>query len=101
MYYVYMLQSVRYRNKLYVGFTADLRKRLRAHSAGNTYTTRRLRPLDLVYYEAYKSKADAKRREKQLKSYGAALGHLKKRISDSLCWRLDESAGSETLLQIL
>jgi putative endonuclease len=84
MYYVYVLKSSKYASRIYIGFTSDLKKRLLAHSSGSTYTTSRLRPLELVYYEAYRSKIDAKRREKQLKRYGSALGHLKKRISDSL-----------------
>jgi predicted GIY-YIG superfamily endonuclease len=54
------------------------------HRNGKNIATRRLLPVDLVYYEAYKSKEDAKNRERQLKQYGNALGHLKSRISHSL-----------------
>ena len=39
---------------------------------------------ELVYYEAYKSKEDAQKRERDLKKFGAGYGHLKKRISKSL-----------------
>ena len=38
---------------------------------------------ELVYYEAYKSKEDATKREKQLKHYKSAWGYLKKRIAKS------------------
>jgi predicted GIY-YIG superfamily endonuclease len=41
-------------------------------------------PIELVYYEAYKSKEDAKNREKQLKRYGNALLFLKKRTKNCL-----------------
>ena len=38
----------------------------------------------LVYYEAYAAESDAKDREEKLKGYGAAYGHLKNRIEDSI-----------------
>jgi len=54
------------------------------HKSGKNIATRRMRPVDVVYYEAYKSREDARNRECQLKQYGNALGHLKRRISNSL-----------------
>lgn len=83
MYYVYVLKSIKTKN-IYIGYTSNLNKRIKEHMEGKTYTTNRFLPVDLIYYEAYKSMADAKNREKQLKQYGAALGHLKKRIKGSL-----------------
>jgi predicted GIY-YIG superfamily endonuclease len=38
----------------------------------------------LVYYEAYCSESDARRRERKLKDHGNAIRELKKRIGDSL-----------------
>jgi putative endonuclease len=84
MYYVYILKSLKFKGKIYIGYTSDLKKRVGLHKAGSNNTTRNLRPLELVYYEAFKSKMDAHNREKQLKNYGNALGHLKKRIGRSL-----------------
>jgi len=52
--------------------------------AGKSYTSKRILPIELIYYEAFKSKMDAQNREQHLKQYGNALGHLKKRISRSL-----------------
>ena len=70
MHYVYVLQSEADR-KLYVGYTRDLRERLRLHNAGKVESTRRRRPLNLVYYEACSSQEDALKREKYLKTaYG-------------------------------
>jgi len=37
-----------------------------------------------MYYEAYLSEKDARERERKLKKYGSALGHLKKRSSNAL-----------------
>ncbi len=85
MYYVYILKSLKKDNGfLYIGFTSNLKKRFAEHTAGLTSTTRRMLPVQLVYYEAYKSRTDAMQREKMLKQYGAALGHLRKRISKSI-----------------
>lgn len=83
MHYVYLLKSKK-SSWIYVGYTADLNRRLQEHRNGKTRTTSRLGPMVLVYYEAYLSSKDAIEREKQLKHYGAALGHLKCRIKNSL-----------------
>lgn len=83
MYYVYILKSMK-NNFLYIGYTSNLTERIKQHEAGFTFTTHRLRPMKLVYYEAYLSKSDAIEREKHLKHYGAALGHLRNRIIGSL-----------------
>jgi putative endonuclease len=69
---------------LYIGYTSDLKKRIAEHTAGKTITTKWMLPIKLIYYEAYRSQKDAKQREQMLKQYGAALGHLRKRISKSL-----------------
>ena len=67
MYYVYILQSDKDK-KLYIGFTKDLKKRVQFHNLGLNTSTARRRPLDLIYYEGYRSEKDAKNREKFLKS---------------------------------
>ena len=68
MYYVYVLQSKRASGGLYVGRTEDLRQRMREHIAGKTWTTKRMLPVELIFYEAFKSKEDTIRRERYLKS---------------------------------
>ena len=84
MYYVYILRSLKFENKIYIGYTSDLKKRLKEHNSGKNYTTRRILPVELVYYEAFRAKIDAQNRERKLKHYGNALGHLKRRILNSL-----------------
>jgi len=83
MYYVYILKSEKSK-WVYIGYTNNLKRRLAEHKAGKSVTTARLGPMELVYYEAFKSSNDAKTREGRLKKYGASLGHLKKRIRESL-----------------
>ena len=67
MYYIYILKSS-VDNKLYTGFSSDLKKRLRDHIGGEVQSTRNRRPLELLYYEAYRDKESALKREKFLKT---------------------------------
>jgi len=82
MYYVYILKS-RVDEKLYVGYTTDLRNRLQKHQRGEVISTKARRPLDLVFYEGYKSMADAKRREKYFKT-SKGKSSLQMMLRDSL-----------------
>lgn len=82
MFYVYVLFSFR-DHKLYYGYTTDLRKRINEHNAGLNTSTKNRRPLKLIYYEAYISETDAKRREKFLKT-GRGREVLKKHLEDTL-----------------
>lgn len=65
MFYVYVLQS---KTKHYVGSTADLKRRLEQHNAGQNIATKAHVPWELIFYEAYIDKKDALRREKYLKT---------------------------------
>jgi len=78
MFYVYTLKSKKDR-KLYIGFTSNLTKRFEEHRNGLVNCTKYRRPLELIYYEAYKDREIAKKRERQLKS-GKAHIALKKRL---------------------
>jgi putative endonuclease len=76
MAYVYVLFNVR-TQRPYIGFSLNLKQRFGSHQS-------RDRAWRLVYYEAYASETDARQRERDLKQYGSAWGHLKKRIQQSL-----------------
>jgi len=52
MYYVYILKSNKDDN-LYIGYTNDLRRRLKEHNTSFSKATKSRLPLKLVYYEAY------------------------------------------------
>lgn len=67
MYYVYVLESLKY-GKLYVGFSTNLKERVRDHLAGKSRYTKTILPVKLIFYEAYIEKSDAKRREKYFKT---------------------------------
>lgn len=67
MNYVYILQSKKTQS-LYIGHTSDVEKRLKEHNEGKSKATRPFRPYQLVFYEAFIHKKDAKEREEYLKS---------------------------------
>jgi len=82
MYYVYVLKS-RLDEKLYIGYTTDLKERFKRHQNGEVVSTKSRRPLDLIFYEAYKSKEDAERRERYFKT-AKGKSSLRIMLKDSL-----------------
>jgi len=69
MFYVYVLHS-EFDQGLYIGFSADLRRRLAEHRQGLAFATSFRGPWRLIYYEAYLEEEDALGRERYLKSGG-------------------------------
>ena len=83
MHYVYLLKSIN-KSFLYVGTTSDLKRRLVEHNTGRSFATKTYAPFKLVYYEAYAHKKDSDLRERMLKHHGSVIGHLKRRVKNSL-----------------
>ncbi len=84
-FYVYILKNKDINsNRLYIGSTNNLEKRLEEHRNKKVFSTRRFPDFELVYYEAYISESDARMREKRLKYFGKAYQELKKRITGGL-----------------
>ncbi|MBI4135167.1 GIY-YIG nuclease family protein [Candidatus Uhrbacteria bacterium] len=80
-FYVYVLESLKKRAELYIGYTDNLRKRLEKHNLGAVTSTKRYLPWKLIYYESCLNKMDAQRREKYLKTnQGSRL--LKRRLKE-------------------
>ncbi len=79
MYYVYVLRSFK-DNKLYIGFSSNLKNRIIKHISGGVLATKNRLPIQLIYYEAYLEKADAKGREKFLKG-GSGHKYIKKQLT--------------------
>jgi len=65
-YYTYVLMSLK-DGKKYVGYTDDLRRRLKQHNSGKSFSTKSRMPFKLIYYEACLNKDAAKRRERFFK----------------------------------
>ena len=79
MFYVYVLHSEADQG-IYIGFSADLRRRLTQHREGLAFATSFRGPWRLVYYEAYLNEQDAQGRERYLKS-GSGRRLLKKQLT--------------------
>lgn len=80
MHYVYVLENEDQEH--YIGYTADLRKRLAEHNRGRNFSTKGS-SWHCIYYEASMEESDARRREKYFKTnQGRRL--LKRRIKDYL-----------------
>ena len=68
MFYVYLLECQDDKS-WYIGYTADLKQRVKDHVSGTGARTTSLKQnWKLIYYEAYLSKSDTLGREKFLKS---------------------------------
>jgi len=83
MYYVYLLKSEGH-DFVYTGSTPDLERRLLERNTERVKFTKFYAPLKLIYYEAYVNEQAALNRENKLKHHGSAIGHLKKRLKNSL-----------------
>jgi putative endonuclease len=83
MFYMYILKS-KIDGDCYIGSTNNLRKRMEMHNSGKVFSTKLRKPLELIYYESYKSGEDARKREHNLKLRSRAYAQLRKRIKDSL-----------------
>lgn len=82
VYYIYILQSLKDKS-LYIGYSPDLKKRLKKHNLGQVLSTKDKIPLKLIYYEAYLERKNALGREKFLKS-SAGWRFIKKQIKHYL-----------------
>ena len=74
---VYVLYSKKY-DRFYVGFTQDLKRRLKEHNSGKTKSTKAYLPWVVVYTERVEERTQARKREKYLKS-GVGREFIKKK----------------------
>ena len=79
MYYIYVIQNLDNSEDFYLGFSRDLRRRVRSHNSGKNASTKG-KKWRLVYYEAYSSESVARNRERKLKHDGRVKRFLMQRI---------------------
>lgn len=79
MYYVYLLQSINFPDQRYIGFTEDLKSRLKAHNSGASKHTSKFYPWELITYHAFKDKHQAQAFEHYLKT-GSGTAFANKRF---------------------
>jgi len=82
MYYVYVLRSLKDKD-FYVGYSDDLKIRIKQHKDGLVQSIKNRRPLELVYYEAHRNRKDAMARERFLKT-GWGRNYLKRILANYL-----------------
>lgn len=84
MFYVYLIQND-FTKEIYIGFSRDIKQRLKTHNEhGNKSTSRKNGLWKLVYTEIFRSEKDAKMRERRLKEHGSGKNELLKRLKNSL-----------------
>jgi len=66
-YYVYMLKSLEEKTVTYVGYTSDIKKRIKLHNLGKGAKFTRGRKWKLIYKEKFNSKNEAISREYYIK----------------------------------
>jgi len=66
-FYVYILLSLK-DGKFYVGYSANLKKRIGEHFSGKVTATKYRLPFKLLHYEYFINKEDAEARERFYKS---------------------------------
>jgi len=67
MFYVYAISSLS-RTYIYIGLTTNKNRRIDEHQKGYNKTTRAYRPFKIILVEEYKTRQEARKREKFLKS---------------------------------
>ncbi|MEK7218523.1 MAG: GIY-YIG nuclease family protein [Patescibacteria group bacterium] len=78
MHHVYLIESEP-KSTWYIGYTTDLKRRLREHNTHKNISTAQQERWKLIYCETYCNKMDALGREKFLKS-GSGWRFLKKQL---------------------
>lgn len=66
-FYVYILHNLT-KGFIYIGYSEDIKSRLKTHNSGQVTSTKHYIPLELIHYEAYNNMKDAKRREEYFKT---------------------------------
>ncbi len=79
MYYVYLLRSRSHPEQTYIGFTRDLKTRLRDHNAQRSFHTAKYIPWDIVSYHAFADQTQAAAFEQYLKT-GSGQAFAKRRL---------------------
>jgi predicted GIY-YIG superfamily endonuclease len=79
MYYVYIIQSINFSKEIYIGFSSNLKERIREHNSGDSPHTKKFKPWKIVFYSAFENKKTAIEFEDYLKS-GSGRSFRNKRL---------------------
>jgi putative endonuclease len=67
-YYTYILQSIK-NERLYIGQTANVEKRLSLHNSNQVLSTKNKGPWKLIYYKEFFNRSECMKLELKLKSW--------------------------------
>ena len=76
---VYILRSLKASDRIYIGYTTDLERRLREHNRGESEYSKRFAPWQVETYITFQDATRAKHFETYLKS-GSGHAFLRKRL---------------------
>lgn len=79
MHIVYILVSRQYSERIYIGLTEDISRRLDEHNSGKSAYTKKYGPWQLVAHITFSKKAKATEFERYLKS-GSGFAFVKKHL---------------------
>jgi putative endonuclease len=79
-YCVYMLKSGSYKCVTYVGYTNNLKKRIKLHNSGKGAKFTRGRKWEIIYKENFDSKEEAISREYYIKNNRTLRNKIKKKF---------------------
>jgi len=68
MYTTYVLYSPNF-DRIYIGLTNNIERRIKEHNAGRNRSTKAYRPWKIIQTDKFETRIDARKREKYLKSY--------------------------------
>lgn len=80
MYHVYIIKSCFFSEKIYVGYTANLKERLAKHNSGGSIYTAPYKPWKLIMCLSFESLAKAKAFEEYLKTSSGKAFALKRLV---------------------
>lgn len=72
MYKVYIIQSFKTK-RYYIGYTKDLRARLKRHNRGQNQSTKSGIPWKIIHSEVFTNRSDAFKREKEIKRFKSGI----------------------------
>ncbi|PVD51730.1 endonuclease [Terrimonas sp.] len=81
MFFVYVIRS-EIDERFYVGLTEDVERRLKEHNSKKTKSTKGYIPWKLCFFETFKTRIEARKREIYLKS-GVGKEYIKQNWSGS------------------
>ncbi|MCL2017388.1 MAG: GIY-YIG nuclease family protein [Alphaproteobacteria bacterium] len=69
MFYVYLIKSINSPNQKYIGFSSDLKQRIKDHNNGKSIHTSKFKPWELITYLSFSDERQAKEFEYYLKTH--------------------------------